>query len=161
DEYADAHKLTIPERLRLFLQVCEAVAYAHTRRIVHRDIKPVNILVTPAGVPKLLDFGIAKVLHPTADEPTGSVTGFRLLTPEYGSPEQVEGRPATTVSDVYSLGVVLYEILTGHSPYRPRSRAPADVVEAVQTTEPERPSLAVTRSEAAVNEPSRRLGLNP
>jgi serine/threonine protein kinase/tetratricopeptide (TPR) repeat protein len=161
DEYADAHHLTVPERLRLFLQVSAAVAYAHTRLIVHRDIKPVNILVTTEGVPKLLDFGIAKVLRSAADEPTASVTGFRLLTPQYASPEQVEGRPATTVSDVYSLGVVLYELLTGRSPYRPRSQAPADVAEAVQTTRPERPSVAVTRSEAAGIPAPRRAGLNP
>jgi serine/threonine protein kinase/tetratricopeptide (TPR) repeat protein len=160
DEYADTHRLTIPERLRLFLQVCEAVAYAHTRLIVHRDIKPVNILVTPDRVPKLLDFGIAKVLHPAADEATGSVTGLRLLTPEYASPEQLKGHSATTVSDVYSLGVVLYEMLTGRSPCPPRSRAPADVAEAVQTTRPERPSLVVTRPDAAANATPRRAGLS-
>jgi len=89
DEYADAQRLTVPERLRLFLQVCGAVAYAHTQLIIHRDIKPLNILITAEGVPKLLDFGIAKVLHPGTDESTASVTGFRLLTPEYASPEQV------------------------------------------------------------------------
>ncbi len=159
DEYADARHLSIPERLRLFLHVCSAVAYAHRHLVIHRDIKPLNILVTPSGVPKLLDFGIAKVLNPGADEPTSSVTGLRLLTPEYASPEQVDGHPATTVSDVYSLGVVLYELLTGRSPYQPRSPAPLDVVEAVRTTDPERPSSAVARARSATAERSRRRGI--
>jgi serine/threonine protein kinase/tetratricopeptide (TPR) repeat protein len=144
DVFADEHRLTVADRLRLFLQVCDAVSYAHGRGVIHRDIKPLNILVTPAGVPKLLDFGIAKVLG-EADEVTSTVTGLRLLTPEYASPEQVEGRHATTASDVYSLGVVLYELLTGRSPYRLPSRAPQEVAAAVCTTEPERPSAAVTR----------------
>ena len=140
DAWTARRGLSVDERLRLFLQVCGAVAYAHQHLVVHRDIKPLNILVTPEGVPKLLDFGIAKVLHEDADQATSTVTGMRLLTPEYASPEQVEGRHATTVSDVYALGVVLYELLTGQSPYRLRSRAPLDVVEAVRTTDPERPS---------------------
>jgi eukaryotic-like serine/threonine-protein kinase len=141
DAYARRLGLSVEDRLRLFLQVCGAVAYAHQHLVVHRDIKPLNILVTPEGMPKLLDFGIAKVLQEEAEE-TSTVTGMRLLTPEYGSPEQVEGRHATTVSDVYSLGVVLYELLTGRLPYRFRSRTPIDVVEVVRTTEPERPSAA-------------------
>jgi non-specific serine/threonine protein kinase/serine/threonine-protein kinase len=143
DAWADERRLSVAERLRLFLQVCDAVAYAHQHLVVHRDIKPLNILVTPEGAPKLLDFGIAKVLHADPDARTSTVTGLRLLTPDYASPEQVEGRHATTASDVYSLGVVLYELLTGRSPYRPRSRAPLDVAEAVRTTEPQRPSAVV------------------
>jgi eukaryotic-like serine/threonine-protein kinase len=140
DAWCTRRELSVEDRLRLFLQVCGAVAYAHQNLVVHRDIKPLNILVTAEGAPKLLDFGIAKVLHEGADEATSTVTGMRLLTPEYASPEQIEGRHATTVSDVYALGVVLYELLTGRSPYRTRSRTPVDVVEAVRTTDPERPS---------------------
>jgi serine/threonine protein kinase/tetratricopeptide (TPR) repeat protein len=140
DRFAEARALSLTDRLQLFLQVCDAVTYAHRERVIHRDIKPVNILVTADGVPKLLDFGIAKVLEPGAEETTSAVTGFRLLTPEYASPEQVEGRHATPVSDVYSLGVVLYELLTGSSPYRARSRDPLAVAAAVRTEDPPRPS---------------------
>ena len=140
DVWCTRREFSVEDRLRLFLQVCGAVAYAHQNLVVHRDIKPLNILVTADGAPKLLDFGIAKVLHEDADEATSTVTGMRLLTPEYASPEQIEGRHATTVSDVYALGVVLYELLTGQSPYRTRSRAPLDLLEAVRTTDPERPS---------------------
>jgi serine/threonine protein kinase/tetratricopeptide (TPR) repeat protein/TolB-like protein len=145
DTFAEARGLDVEDRLRLFLEVCDAVAYAHGRGVIHRDIKPLNTLVTPAGVPKLLDFGIAKVLQDAPDE-TATITGLRLLTPDYASPEQIEGRRATVASDVYSLGVVLFELLTGRWPYGPVSRSPGEIAAAVRTTEPDRPSAVVTQS---------------
>jgi len=161
DAWADDHRLPVADRLRLFLQVCDAVAYAHRQGVIHRDIKPLNILVTPSGVPKLLDFGIAKVLGDGADDVTSTVTGLRLLTPEYASPEQIEGRHATVASDVYSLAVVLYELLTGRSPYRLASRALQDVAAAVCTTEPDRPSSAVTRAPGTPDDGVRRRRHDP
>ena len=146
DRFCDQNRLTVGERLGLFLKVCAAVHCAHQNLVVHRDLKPSNILVTPDGTPKLLDFGIAKLLNPelaAASEPTAA--WLRLLTPHYASPEQVQGAPVTTASDVYSLGVLLYELLTGHLPYRFESRSPREIERILTTQIPPQPSIVVTR----------------
>jgi serine/threonine protein kinase/tetratricopeptide (TPR) repeat protein len=141
DKYCQTHGLSIPEQLELFQQVCAAVAYAHRHLVIHRDIKPSNIIVTPEGVPKLLDFGIAKLLQEEA-EPLVTVTGQRLMTPEYASPEQLRGERVTTASDVYSLGIVLYQLLTGTPPYRFNSLTPRERERAIIEEQPLRPSTA-------------------
>jgi serine/threonine-protein kinase len=146
DEYCDSHRLSLRERLVLFQKVCAAVHFAHQNLVVHRDLKPGNILVTADGIPKLLDFGIAKLLSPLAalSEADPTRTELRIMTPEYASPEQILGEPVTTASDIYSLGVLLYELLTGHRPYRITRGHPHEISRAVCEEEPIRPSLAVT-----------------
>jgi serine/threonine protein kinase/tetratricopeptide (TPR) repeat protein len=148
DEYCARNRLSTTERLKLFLQVCSAVQYAHQRLIIHRDIKPGNILVTSEGVPRLLDFGIAKILETdgSSGQFEATLTIFRALTPAYASPEQVRGEAITTASDVYSLGVVLYELLTGHHPYRRAESTPEELARAVCDAEPMRPSSVVRRT---------------
>ena len=143
--YCDAKRLSITARLRLFGKVCAAVQYAHQNFVVHRDLKPSNILVTDQGDVKLLDFGIAKLL--LDDEEALTQTGLPAMTPEYAAPEQIRGGPITAATDVYSLGVILYELLSGHRPYRVKSLSPADIERVICETEPPRPSTAATQTE--------------
>ena len=143
--YCTRLKLSISDRLELFRQVCAAVAYAHRNMVLHLDLKPANILVSTDGRPKLLDFGIAKVLEQEPDTETQTVAGMRPLTPEYASPEQVRGLPLSTATDVYSLGCILFELLTSECPQRVPSRDPLSVAEAVCLRETTRPSLAAPR----------------
>ncbi len=158
DKYCDDNQLSVRDRLEMFRRVCGAVHYAHQRLIIHRDIKPANILITKEGEPKLLDFGIAKLLDPEASMAgEQTVTFAAAMTPEYASPEQVRGETMTTASDVYSLGVILYELLTGQRPYRIKGRNPAEIARAITEQEPARPSTAIARSSGS----SKSQGPNP
>ncbi len=145
-DYCAHHRLAVEERLGLFLAVCEAVAAAHRAHVVHRDLKPSNILVDGAGQVKLLDFGIAKVLGPEAGEMTHTAAA---MTPLYASPEQVRGLPATERTDVYTLGLLLYEMLTGRRAHRVDNESPEALIRAVLDREPERPSAAAGDSASA------------
>jgi serine/threonine protein kinase len=144
-DYCDRFRLSIARRLQLFRNVCSAVQYAHQSLVVHRDLKPSNILVTEGDTPKLLDFGIAKMLQAESALESSDLTATesRMMTPGYASPEQVRGRSITAATDVYSLGMLLYELLTGHRAYRVEGLAPQDVERVICDFEPEKPSAVV------------------
>jgi eukaryotic-like serine/threonine-protein kinase len=144
-DYCRRQRVDVRGKLRLFLQVCSAVQHAHQNLVIHRDLKPGNILVTPAGQVRLLDFGIAKLVNPTLSVAESPVTrvDLRVMTPEYASPEQLRGDSLTTASDIYSLGVLLYEMLTGTPPYRLSGRSLGEMFEEVCDRDPEPPSIRV------------------
>lgn len=153
-DYCDKHKMSVDARLNIFRTVCSAVHYAHQHLVIHRDIKPTNILITSDGAPKLLDFGIAKILDPSSlpENMTMTAVGLWMMTPEYASPEQLRGEAITTATDIYSLGLVLYELLTGRRAYRFPSRMPHEIARVVLESEPEKPSMAIRRAENAAEE---------
>ncbi len=147
-DFVGHHELTVEDRLRLFVKICHAVSFAHQRLIIHRDLKPSNILVAADGEPRLLDFGLAKLSEPLpaegeASEKEPTETAFRAFTPAYAAPEQILGRTVTTASDVFSLGVILYELLTREKPFHFEGKGLDDIIKTVTTGEPSAPSRAV------------------
>ena len=163
NRYCDAHRLSIVERLQLFRRICSAVHYAHHNLVIHRDLKPGNILITKDGSPKLLDFGIAKLLNPDCFQtPLVTLGDWRPMTPGYATPEHVRGEPNTNASDIYSLGVLLYELLSGHTPYRTANRSLLEVERAVCEEQPEPPSTAIAKVEESADDwTGQQVEINP
>ncbi|MEK6299117.1 MAG: protein kinase [Acidobacteriota bacterium] len=160
--YCDERKLSITDRLKLFRIVCAAVQCAHQSLVIHRDIKPGNILVSAEGEVKLLDFGIAKLLDAGSDRGDSKTTsGLHVMTPEYASPEQIQSETVTTASDVYSLGIVLYELLTGHYPYRFKDRSLPEILRVICEQEPEPPSRAISRVETRPGDGTTPVTISP
>lgn len=157
DEYCQSRILSLNARLKLFNKVCDAVAFAHHNLIVHRDLKPSNILVTEDGEPKLLDFGISKLLAAKAED-AGHVTQLGAMTPQYASPEQIKGEAVTTATDVYSLGVVLFKILTDSFPHNSGRGSNRDPLREIDQTAPTLPSEAARRSSTAEGPPANKTG---
>lgn len=145
DDYCNEKDLNITERLRLFLQVCAAVSFAHSQLVVHRDLKPTNIFVTENGDVKLLDFGIAKILSPDGDAQNQTVTSLGMMTPAFASPEQIRGETVSTASDIYSLGLILFELLTGTQAYSFSNNRPDEIAKIICESEPPRPSSVISQ----------------
>lgn len=152
DRYCDEEGLSLEDRLRLFTKVCRAVAYAHRSLVVHRDLKPDNILIADDGSVRLLDFGIAKVLEDDDGEDTRTRTAFRVMTPGHASPEQVRGEAVGTSTDIYSLGLILYQLLSGLKPYEISNRSPLEIERTVCESEVERPSARLAGADAGLAE---------
>ncbi len=150
DKFCSENKLNLNERLKLFNKVCEAVSFAHRNLIIHRDIKPSNIIVTNVGEPKLLDFGISKLID-NGDETTKTITKLGAMTPEYASPEQIKGESVTTATDIYSLGVVLFKVLTGTMPFDTENKSDAKIFSEITNSKPKKPS------EATLNNPKSKI----
>ncbi|MEZ5429100.1 MAG: protein kinase [Pyrinomonadaceae bacterium] len=162
DDYCRRKNLDVEQRLELFRKVCEAVQYAHQQLVIHRDLKPRNILVTKDGTPKLLDFGIGKILSENeAPEEAGTATAWGMMTPAYAAPEQIRGERIGTTGDIYSLGVILFELLTGEKPYKTDSKSQLEIQKAILETDPPKPSsvgnreLPIADSEETGNRKSR------
>ena len=140
DKFCEKKNLSLKPRLKLFNKICEAVSFAHQNLIIHRDLKPSNILVNEKGEPKLLDFGISKLLRAENSEEKTLVTAFGAMTPEYASPEQIRGETASTATDIYSLGVVLYKILTDSLPFDSKGKTNSELLKTITEQEPTAPS---------------------